>query len=348
MQYEIDFLPVWESSKWWDAITLRYGDFSDRSKYKVVVIDGGTKDSWKEVVAHIKKYYNTESVDAVVATHLHQDHVWWLWTILEELEVWKLIMHIPWNHSKSVKKMTTTQMDISKLEEKLEKSLNWVSNLEDIADKNGIPIVELFAWDYIFDELVILWPSKDYYEQLLVNFTTTPTVKPENKLQETSFIQKIKNAIEWIEESLHIETLSDNYEDTNPENNSSLVLFLQLDGKRMLFTWDAGKWWLNGVIEFADKNEINISEIDFLDVPHHGSKRNLWPTILDKLKPAVAFISCPKEWDPKHPSRKVVNALIRRWSKVYTTKWQIKNHWNTTRDGWSAATAEEFHNVVEE
>ncbi len=348
MQYEIDFLPVGESSKWWDAITVRYGDFSDRSKFKVIVIDGGIKGSWKEVVNHITKYYGTNKVDAVVATHLHQDHIWWLWTVLEELEVWKLVMHIPWNHSQSLKKMTTTQMAISNLEEKLEKSLNGISNLEDIANNKKIPIVELFAWDSIFDELLILWPSKEYYEQLLANFTTTPTVKPENKIQNSSLMQIIKNAIEWIEESLDIETLTDDYEDTNPENNSSLILFLQLDDRRILFTWDAGKWWLNKAIEFADNNGLNVSEIDFLDVPHHGSKRNVWPTILDRLKPKVAFISCPKDGDPKHPSRKVINALIRRWSKVFTTKWYIKNHWNTTRDGWSAATPEEFYNTVEE
>jgi beta-lactamase superfamily II metal-dependent hydrolase len=197
----------------------------------------------------------------------------------------------------------------------------------------------------------VLWPSKQYYEELVADFTDISLSKKiEKAVKKLAFLAK--EAIERIEETLHIdtETLTDDYEDTDAENNSSLVLFLQADQKRILFTWDVGKEWLKRVIEFADNNKINISEIDILDIPHHGSKRNLWPTILNRLKPKKACISCPKEWDPKHPSRKVVNALIRRWADVLTTKWSTKcyKHKTETRSWWTTATLETFHSHVED
>lgn len=351
MQYEIDFLPVGEWSKWWDAIAIRYWDFSHRDLFKVIVIDWWTKASWELVVKHIKEHFQTEKVDCIIATHFHQDHIWWISEIINWLTIWAIVMHRPWTYSKTIKKMTITEMSISKLEQKLEKSLNWLSNLEDLANQENIPIYEYFAGEHIFqDELIVVWPTKEYYEQLLANFSATPEVKEGFSLIEKTeqFIKTAtETAIEWIWEALHIETLTDDYEDTSPENNSSIVLLLRIDWKRLLFTGDCWKEWLRRVIDFTNNGELDLSNIDFLDVPHHGSKRNLWPTILNKLNPKVAFISCPKEWDPKHPSRKVINALIRRDCSVFTTKWMTKSHMNTTRDWWSSATPETFYNEVE-
>ena len=131
-----------------------------------------------------------------------------------------------------------------------------------------------------------------------------------------------------------------------------MVLLLVLGDKRFLFTGDAGKGALNKVVEYTESLQYSLSGLDFLDVPHHGSKRNLGPTILNKLAPKLAFISCPPEGDPKHPSRKVVNALLRRNCKVQTNK-----HGKTVcfpcdtapqREGWGPAIPETFHNQVEE
>ena len=69
--YEIDFLPVGNGDKSGDAIAIRYGT---QGNYKVMVVDGGTKESGQALVEHIKKYYKTDYVDYVVNTHPDQDH----------------------------------------------------------------------------------------------------------------------------------------------------------------------------------------------------------------------------------------------------------------------------------
>ena len=51
MGYEVDFIGVGEQSKSGDAIALRWGNLAgDRSEQRVVIIDGGFKESGTSVV----------------------------------------------------------------------------------------------------------------------------------------------------------------------------------------------------------------------------------------------------------------------------------------------------------
>jgi beta-lactamase superfamily II metal-dependent hydrolase len=347
--YEIDYLPVGTGSKGGDAIALRYGDFSSPATQKVVIVDGGTKDSGKALVEHVKTYYGTSHVDTVVATHLHNDHVSGLTEVLENLTVGKLVIHLPWDYSAALKRMTVTQASTSSIGNKLEKSLVTLSSIIDIAEAKRIPIVQAFAGEQILDGLYVLGPSKDYYQSLLANFGITPEAKEGHKIE--GFIGAVKDALSFIAETMHIETLPDDYPDTSPENNSSLILLLLLDGKRFLFTGDAGKDALTRAINFAESKNVSLANIDFFDVPHHGSKRNLGPAILNHLMPKASIISCPPDGDPKHPSRKVCNALLRRNSTLHTTR-NGKTLCNPCEDapdrGWTSATPESFYHEVEE
>jgi beta-lactamase superfamily II metal-dependent hydrolase len=350
MSYEIDYIPVGSGEKGGDAIVFRYGDFSSPTTQNVVVVDGGTKESGKVVVEHIKKYYGTTHVDLVVASHLHNDHISGLTEILDGLTVGKLAIHCPWDYTKAIQKMTKTSATSGKLETKLEKSLSTLSSLIDQAIEKGITIMQPFTGEEILKGLYVLSPSKEYYQELLANFGVTPEVKDEHKIEEVFSV--VKEAMNWVAEALHIETLSDEHPDTSPENNSSMVILFMIDDKKMLFTGDAGKDALTRAINFAEACNISLNKIDFLDVPHHGSKRNIGPTILNKLTPQKAFISCPPKGDPKHPSRKVVNALIRRGCYPHSTKkGAIICHSSPNtpqREGWGSATPENFFDQVEE
>lgn len=348
MEFEIDYIPVGTGEKGGDAIALRYGDLGDLTKQNVIVIDGGTKDAGKLLVKHIKEHYNTNYVDLVVASHLHSDHVSGLTEVLENLTVGKIAMHCPWDYTQAIKKMTNTTSTLGRLETKLEKSLASLSTLYDLAISKKIEVVQPFQGEQLLDGLFVLGPSKDYYQELLANFGVTPEAKEEHKIDQA--ISFTKDAIGWVAEALHIETLSDDYPDTSHENNSSLILLLLIDDKKFVFTGDAGKAALTNAINHAESKGTPIVNVDFLDVPHHGSKRNLGPTILNSLQPKAAFISCPPEGDPKHPSRKVINALIRRGCEKPCTnrKGTICFHNTPAREGWSPVTPESFFEQVED
>jgi len=350
MAYEIDYIPVGIGEKGGDSIAIRYGDFSSPTTQNVVVIDGGTKDSGKALVEHIKAHYGTTHVDLVVASHLHNDHISGLSEVFENFTVGKLVAHCPWDYTKAIQKMTTSTATQRGLETRLEKSLSMLSTIVDLAAEKGASIIQPFAGEQIHDGLYVLGPTKDYYHQLLANFGVTPEVKDTHKIDQ--FVGTVKEALNWMAEALHIETLSDDYPDTSPENNSSLVLLLVVDGKKFLFTGDAGKGALGKAIDFAEANNVSLNKIDFFDVPHHGSKRNLGPSILNRLMPVNAFISCPPKGDPKHPSRKVVNALIRRGCNPGSTrKGNTICHRSDDapqRTGWGPLAPESFFDQVEE
>ena len=100
MGYEVDIIGIGQESKSGDAITLRWGNlYGPLDQQKVVIIDGGFRDSGQIVVDHIQEYYGTDSVDAVISTHPDQDHINGLEIVLDKLSVQELWIHKPWEHN---------------------------------------------------------------------------------------------------------------------------------------------------------------------------------------------------------------------------------------------------------
>jgi len=151
----------------------------------------------------------------------------------------------------------------------------------------------------------------------------------------------------WVDETFEIETLDESGK-TSGENLSSAVLLLNFEGDKYLFTGDAGMESLHKVIEYCSVNGIDITHVRFMQAPHHGSKRNISPSILNAIKCDVCYISASKESD-KHPSKRVINAFIRRGAEVYSTEGRsIMHNKNGGRGGWGAINAHVFYHRVEE
>lgn len=359
MGYEIDFLPVGNGEKSGDAIALRFGNlFGQRSEQTVVVIDGGFKESGENLVQHIRTYYHTNFVDLVVSTHPDGDHSCGLEVVLEELEVGCLWMHQPWNHTEDIAGMFRDgRVTDDSVSETLRRSLESAYNLERIAKAKRIPIFEPFAG--LQDAsgcLLVLGPTQFYYESLLPYFRGTPEPKDLISLIEKAF-REAKEFVETVAEWWDYETLDDCGE-VSAENNSSTILLLVIEGKYLLFTGDAGIPALTEVINRLESIGFDFSKIAFVQVPHHGSKRNIGPTILNRLigpklssdqKLKSAFVSASKEGAPKHPAKKVTNAFRRRGAPVHATQGSPKVHFYNAPDrGWSQSIPLPFYNQVEE
>ncbi len=350
MSHEVDFLAVGNGDKSGDAIALRFGNLADPNQQTVIVYDGGTQESGKELAAHIKKYYNTDYIDYVFSSHPDNDHSSGLISIIEELRVGTLLMHRPWDHADEIKDLFKDgRLTENGLELKIAKSLQSAKDLESLAVQRGIRIIEPFAGEATDDGIItVLGPTQDYYQSLIPNFRGTP-----EPIAEASMFQKIitvaEEAVKWVEEALDIETLDEKGE-TSAENNSSVILFLNIDGKQIMLTGDAGIPALAQAAEFAAHQGITLSSLSFFQVPHHGSKRNVSPSILNQIKSKTAFISASPKGAPKHPAKKVTNALIRRGCEVHSTVGQSKRHHHNAppRAGWSASTPIPFYGKVEE
>jgi beta-lactamase superfamily II metal-dependent hydrolase len=352
MGFEVDMLAVGEASRSGDAIALRFGNLAGpRDQQTIVVIDGGTKDTGEELVSHIKTFYGTDRVDIVIATHPDCDHVNGLKVVVENLKVGTLLMHQPWNHAADVKRdFRDHRFTITGLSSKLERALADASELEDLANRKGVKVMEPFAGAATQDNTIhVLAPTEDYYCSLLCDFRKTPAAKAFGSGFFTNTVTAVREAVKWVMETMHIETLDDSGT-TSAENSSSAIVLFTIDGHKLLFTGDAGINALTRAADYADSLGIPLTDLRFLQVPHHGSRRNVGPKILNRVKAKTACISAAATSE-KHPSKKVVNALIRRGANVFSTCG--KGLWHHSPDAparpsYTSVTPLPFNDYVEE
>jgi beta-lactamase superfamily II metal-dependent hydrolase len=287
----------------------------------------------------------------VINTHPDNEHCSGLREVLKNLTVKEIWIHRPWRLAGlSLDWFNDGRITPNSLKERLKDALTIVTEIEQIANEKRIPVKQPFT-SLSFDNntIIVLSPTEDYYKDLLPQFRSTPEAKNESFLSRT--FSAVKDAVNWLSETLHISTETlDETGETSPENNSSVVTLFEYAGKKVLFTGDAGIPALKNVIEITNDCNYSLANLDVLQVPHHGSKRNVSPSILNKIKGTSAYISTPKEENPKHPAKKVTNALIRRNMKPYQTKGNILCYRHNTpqRAGYSSAIQIPFHNRVEE
>jgi beta-lactamase superfamily II metal-dependent hydrolase len=360
MDYEVDFLAVGDESKSGDTIALRYGNLAgSREEQTVIVIDGGFRQSGSDLVEHINGYYGTNRVDIVLATHADQDHVSGLEVVLEQMEVGQLLMHQPWRHSQTLREARAEGFRRLTASRRLQESLREASDLEQIANDYNVPIREPFAGMSTDDGLFrILGPSQEYYEELLPEILGSTTgVRATAMSMLEAAIAKARTA--FVRETLEHETLRDDGV-TKPSNNSSVISLFTFDDKTLLFTGDAGIPALEHALDLLEADDFRPGDLRFVQVPHHGSRRNVGPSVLDRLLGekgqtechSTAFLSAAKK-NPEHkrPAKKVLNAFTRRGYAVHVTEGQSKWHHSgnaPARGDYSASTPAPFHDDVEE
>jgi len=369
MLYEIDFFPVGDGEKSGDAISLRYS--KDSIHWTIGIIDGGTQNSGEAMVKHISKYYKADKIDYVICTHPDQDHASGLSIILENLRVSSIFMHCPWERIDQIYRFVTDRR-VSKesLRQRLIEGHPYAYDLYEKAKSDNIVIFEPFSDDnlpaLLFPNLRIVGPSKLYYMACLLSFKSiaedTETILEKAPLSSSKGKEQIVKIANWIKETWYDETLFEpSANEVSSENNSSVISLLTLGSDNILFTSDAGVPALNNAIGYSNSNGISLDNISLFQVPHHGSRRNLGPSVLDKLLGKIrkendtpeytAIISATNDPNPKHPSKKVVNALIRRGAMVVATQGQTicyRSNEIQPREGWYTATPLSFYEQVED
>ncbi|WP_027858413.1 ComEC/Rec2 family competence protein [Marinobacterium jannaschii] len=358
MGYEVDFIGVGKESKSGDAIAIRFGNlYGGRDEQTVVVIDGGFKDVGAEMVSHIKQHFGTDRVDLVISTHPDQDHINGLETVLMELTVNELWMHLPWTHNQGLAdKFTDGRITDNSIGERLKESLEKAWFLFCLAEEKSIPVYEPFTGlSHTSGQIRILGPSESYYEELIPQFDGMPAAKEQ---VEASFLDKVASQLKqifafWGEDKIYDDGV------TSPKNNSSVITQLIVDGKRMIFTGDAG---IEALSHAADQFEqcVNSAPLRIVQIPHHGSRRNVGPTVLNRLlgeplsegedRELLAVASTAKQGEPKHPRKAVLNAFTHRGARVLVTRGNgIRSSFEAPqRSGWSPVDPEPYHYTWEE
>jgi hypothetical protein len=207
--FEIDFLAVGEGERSGDAIAIRYG--SAAAGYRVGIIDGGTKESGEQLVDHVRRYYETKTVDWVLNTHPDGDHSSGLTVVVERLAVRQLWMHRPWDHAEEIPHLFRDgRITDDSLETRIRDALNAAHDLEQTAIARRVGIYEPFEGQQI-GPFYVMSPSREWYQTLIPQFRGTP--EPVEIIQRglARALEALKKAGtaagEWVGETMNIETL---------------------------------------------------------------------------------------------------------------------------------------------
>lgn len=88
------------------------------------------------------------------------------------------------------------------------------------------------------------------------------------------------------------------------ENDYSQVMLFEERNFKILFTGDITS---NNLYRIVKKN--NLSKVQIIKIPHHGSKNGIDKKILSIIKPKLAVISVGKNNRYGHPTNEIINIL---------------------------------------
>lgn len=361
MGYEVDFLGVGNESKSGDAIAIRFGNLHGRrDEQTVVVIDGGFSDTGTELVEHIRTHFGTDTVDLVISSHPDQDHINGLEALLNALDVKELWLHQPWLHNQNLAdEFADGRLTDSSLGERLKQNLERAWSLAKLANRKGIVLKEPFTG--LTDKsgaVKVLGPCQSYYESLIPDFDGMPARAVASYVADESWFDKTVRSVKAFFASWGEDHISDDGQ-TSAKNNSSVITQLIVDGRRLVFTADAG---IQALAHAADQIDgcYSGAELKLIQIPHHGSRRNIGPKVLNRLigepvaqgvkRGVTAIASSAKAGEPKHPRKSVINAFLHRGVTVAVTRGScIRHHFNApARANWVSIQTESYHSYFEE
>lgn len=313
MDFVIDFLSVGSA----DAIIIW---IKKDGKHFVLFLDGGKTDDGKLVINHYNTFIAPHVQNPtliIINSHPHADHINGLIEVVEHFKS-KIsyaiyndpVKYISISRKLEIKKyyLENKDPDINHLYDLFEK----VDKLNQLCTAHGIMRLEAFSdlngsYGNLFQ---IFGPSQAYYQEK-VNFFTDVNV-----LLKEDYTKKPDADVNEVLEGFTVCTVVDAKNDVSPENLTSTIIQLTDSSDRnYLITADAGV----DSFESAEKNNFKFQNYTLVQLPHHGSRRNVNTNWLCKLNPRFYLASA--EGSKKHP-RKAVIACIRKnlnGCKVYST-----------------------------
>ena len=314
MDFVIDFLYVGDG----DAIIIWARNPGDTDF--VFFIDGGNAGNGEKVVKHyrdwIKPHLQTKNLVGFINSHPHADHINGLLEIVETLKTELSfgiyndpVECISEEHKDRIYKsyMNKEDPDITHLYETFQQ----VEKLNTLCSKYNIKRYLAYSDNStLFNgAFKILSPSRDFYVNMVQHFADVDFLK------KVDFSKKFTTVNE-IEESTKPCTIVDEINDASPENLTSTVIQLtDSNGKKYILTGDAGV----EAFDYMEGEGFDNNNITLVQLPHHGSRRNISTQWIAKFKPAMFLASA--EGNSKHPRRAVINCIKRNLPncKVYST-----------------------------
>jgi beta-lactamase superfamily II metal-dependent hydrolase len=343
---EIDVLPASTDVKGADSILLRFGNFTYDAvpnNQKVVLIDGGFKDNAQSIKDHLKNFYQTDTIDLMICTHPDQDHISGLIELLDDtkIKVKKALVHDPWKYKYTInRKCKDDRTSATSISNRLDKNLSSLDDLLCKLDERNEILVDnsLFTGHEEFNGIIkILGPSTSYYTQKVTEFPGMPNHIPWSENYNKEIINYSGTMNHFLDEP-----------STSAKNSSSAIILVNYEGLKILFTGDAGVESLKQAMDYCTTKNIDLSNLSYLQIPHHGSIKNLSEDICNKIKAAAYIVSAPTNSED-HPSKLLLNyfQLFHNKKVFHISNKVTRMCMNAPSRNWSDAQCVPLYNRVQ-
>lgn len=287
-----------------------------------VLIDGGRADTVRDVRAFLRSQGITY-IDHVVSTHPHDDHIGGLAELVSDPTLFfgTAWVHCPGLHVDiSAVDRALTRTAALKESRRIREALASSAALLKAVEKRGVQVREPFA-GAVVGFLTVCGPTVADYRELLTFFASTDTIQQIHRSVVLQEIAEAKLQMASVPSLLRstLDVLTDTPQ-TSPENNSSVILGTLFNHCKYLFTADAGAQALAHAASLYD-----LSSCTWMQLTHHGSRRNISPALIGHFRPRQAYVSACGS-DGKHPRRAVVNAFNKVGTEVYSTHYPSSVH----------------------
>ncbi|MCF7689185.1 MAG: MBL fold metallo-hydrolase [Cephaloticoccus sp.] len=284
-----------------------------------ILIDGGNSSS-ATIILEFLKARGIQYLDHIVCSHPHDDHVGGLPGIVDSpaIDFGRAWIHVPWMHvdyATLQASLNRGQITAKRVVKIIRASVQGAQKFIKTVEERKKPISEPFEGQDI-GFMKVCGPTKAYYEELLKEFTDFEKLKLfEEEIEaheQDVLLEDILNKTSFGKELLEAEGAHLGGAPTEPENNSSTIMSTMFGDDTFLFTADAGVPALNQA-----KEKYALKNLRWMQIPHHGSRRNITKELIEHFKPQVAFVSA--EGSKKHPRIAVINAFKDVGAKVFST-----------------------------
>ena len=314
--FEIYFLYLGNA----DSIFLRHYNQGVQTN---ILIDGG-RSKHTAVVREFLKARRETKIAHLICSHHHEDHAAGLVGLVNDTS---LQIDKAWVHTGD---LIEDRIDKSRFQAfgsllKQSQATKAIQNdLIAALNHRRIPIEEPFAFKAI-GPLHVVSPTVEFYNAQL------------ELIKQESVAEALNKKYSWKESLAMMHTLfGTKYDElfeakdddalggepTSPENEVSTILWLSWPTvnnteDHYLLTADAGTAALTALKQRSTQVDDAFAQLRWMQIPHHGSRRNLNADLISYFRPKLAYVSA--EGSKKHPSVKLINTLKEGGTVVYST-----------------------------
>ncbi|MFR7714853.1 MAG: ComEC/Rec2 family competence protein [Clostridium sp.] len=275
-----------------------------------ILIDGGSTSNQRVgeyVLLPAIRYYGMSELDYVFVTHGDADHISGIEYLLNDEHIGVRIRNLV----------------LAKYGDR-----QGLANIETLAKEKNINVIYMEAGDKIREKLnsdmagltlECLYPSERTLEAKQVVKRDSDSIAEAKQVaeREAAGITDDKKIAIGLDNAITANVPGDEVTGSGPDaNDLSIVLLAKYDGRKILFTGDAGSMVEKRLI--LEKNLL-LSETDVLKVGHHGSRSASSEVFLQTIKPQYAIISCGKKNHYGHPHEETLMQLQTIGARVYRT-----------------------------